>query len=455
MPETSSETLPLLRHQHPASRTHAPLLRVLLAISSVIVLYKATIVPSLHTYTAKTSSADASLEILRTVRVDIDTPNARIFTATATFDVEDNGEGFAFATFNDSVALIGWSQLWVRAASMNHSDRDLEAVMYAAGYAEGALTHHRLYQHYYNTYSTFYGNDTIAPPRVNSFLADNLDYLQSQIDLHKHEYNNVSLNHRRYWRMIGGVLAQIEGLTQGYNDYCALSGHPPLSVLDLFFLNSDGDLEDLIPQLNESFTRKHKKGDNPNDDTDDDDDDNDVEVRGGSNNSSDASQSRGIDNETKRETGIENRNFYARIKSLKCSALIRVLPRASDILWGHTTWDTYSAMNKMFKHYDVPLPYVDGRRRISMSSSPGYISSVDDWYLLDNGLAIMETTNGVYNKSLYRLLTPLSVLSWMRYVCMYLAMHDIKHNECPCIYIYIYIDTRSFTNIHVCRWACP
>ncbi|KDO27535.1 hypothetical protein SPRG_06802 [Saprolegnia parasitica CBS 223.65] len=299
---------------------------------------------------------------LATVRVDL-APNVsspRGYTAVATFGVRyDAQDAYAFATFNDSVQAIGWSQLWVRAASPAHDDRDF-------GCRHGSLTHARIQEHYLNTYESFYGNDTIAPAKVAQWLQKHVEYLRAQM-----QGPHKDLNTLRYWRMLGGIFAQIEGLADGYNDH---GSGTPLSVADLFFLNSDGDLEDLIPAINATDAAVRKEGDDEG----------------------------------------ASLSLYQELTSLKCSGLIRLLPNATDLMWGHTTWDIFSAMNKMFKHYDVPLPEGGARRRISMSSSPGYISSVDDWYLLDSGLAVLETTNGVYNKSLYEHLSTRSVLSWMR-----------------------------------------
>jgi len=52
---------------------------------------------------------------------------------------------------------------------------------------------------------------------------------------------------------------------------------------------------------------------------------------------------------------------------------------------------------------------------ITMSSYPGTILSVDDFYLMSSGLAVTETTIGNNNASLYKTLTPTGiVLSWIR-----------------------------------------
>ncbi|KAF0720690.1 Aste57867_115 [Aphanomyces stellatus] len=296
---------------------------------------------------------------LRTVRVNVVVhPTTGAFLPHAVLDVpDDDGRATAFATFNDSVAAIGWSQLWLRATN----NGSFNAAMFAAGYAEAALTHRRIAEHFTNTFVYFYGNDTIAPARVNAFFARNLAWMRTRIAAATKD--DASDDDRRYWQMVAGVLAQLDGLRQGYAAFAAADA-PRLTEMDIFFMNSDGDMQDLIAFANHTTAKPTK--DKPS-----------------------------------------KTNF-------KCSALIRLLP--TDLLWGHATWDTYAAMNKMFKHYDLPLPDdKDHRRRISMSSSPGYISSVDDWYLLDSGLAVMETTVGNFNASLEsQFVSPNACLTWVR-----------------------------------------
>ena len=44
----------------------------------------------------------------------------------------------------------------------------------------------------------------------------------------------------------------------------------------------------------------------------------------------------------------------------------------------------------------------------------GELSSDDDFYLLDTGLTVLQTTNDILDESLYDLLTPHSLTSWQR-----------------------------------------
>ena len=44
----------------------------------------------------------------------------------------------------------------------------------------------------------------------------------------------------------------------------------------------------------------------------------------------------------------------------------------------------------------------------------GILTSIDDYYIMNNGLAVMETTNGIYNNSLWQYVIPQSLLTWQR-----------------------------------------
>lgn len=84
---------------------------------------------------------------------------------------------------------------------------------------------------------------------------------------------------------------------------------------------------------------------------------------------------------------------WRRIKetSGRCSALVRLTAGNKDLLVGHTTFSDYSEMNRIFKYYDLLLGD-DVVRRMGFSSYPGVAGSTDDYYLLDSGLVITETT---------------------------------------------------------------
>jgi len=81
-----------------------------------------------------------------------------------------------------------------------------------------------------------------------------------------------------------------------------------------------------------------------------------------------------------------------------CSALIKLMPGNKDVYVGHTTWDDYSKMTRIFKYYNFPF---DGAAtmasKIAFSSYPGVISSTDDFYTMSSGMVVMDTSIEILN----------------------------------------------------------
>ena len=51
---------------------------------------------------------------------------------------------------------------------------------------------------------------------------------------------------------------------------------------------------------------------------------------------------------------------------------------------------------------------------ISFSSYPGILSSIDDFYVINSGLVVLETTIGNSNTDLWKYVTPETNLYWIR-----------------------------------------
>lgn len=98
-----------------------------------------------------------------------------------------------------------------------------------------------------------------------------------------------------------------------------------------------------------------------------------------------------------------------------CSALIKLDSLHSDLLMGHTTWASYPTMSRIYKIYDIELSDTSSNSKlVSFSAYPGFLVSSDDFYLTDAGLWVSETTNSIYNRTLYNQVQPQSLLSWIR-----------------------------------------
>lgn len=97
----------------------------------------------------------------------------------------------------------------------------------------------------------------------------------------------------------------------------------------------------------------------------------------------------------------------------KCSFLLRM---TNDSMFGsHTTWFFFNDLLKTYKVLDFELanPLVQ-TKRISYSSQPGYISSQDDYYMLDNSKFVAETSYTSNNNKVYEWIHYDSVPYWIR-----------------------------------------
>jgi hypothetical protein len=59
-------------------------------------------------------------------------------------------------------------------------------------------------------------------------------------------------------------------------------------------------------------------------------------------------------------------------------------------------------------------PAITGQK-MSFASYPAYLSSLDDYYSVwSSGINVLETTNSIFNMSLYKLVVPQSLFAWQR-----------------------------------------
>ena len=52
-------------------------------------------------------------------------------------------------------------------------------------------------------------------------------------------------------------------------------------------------------------------------------------------------------------------------------------------------------MNRIFKFYEFAFKAKSGANRISFSSYPGYLESLDDFYMMDSGPATFDIISGI------------------------------------------------------------
>ncbi|XP_055366978.1 phospholipase B-like 1 [Betta splendens] len=264
-------------------------------------------------------------------------------------------EGDAYGFLNNTLLSTGWSVLEIRAGYGQTPETD-ELTFFLAGYLEGFLTAPQIMDHYTNMYPQLIHNTKVLGP-VQSFMAKQDAWVRQQVKL------NGSSD--PLWKHAGFIVAQVDGLQAGVADWAKRRGKKPLSLFDVQFLNAVGDLLDLIPAIVPSADPQPRN--------------------------------------------------YKRPGMGHCSALIKMLPGFEDLLFAHSSWYTYAATMRIYKHWDfrVAEPHT-ATGKLSFSSYPGFLVSLDDFYLLGSGLMMTQTTNNVFNTSLFHSITPSSLLAWQR-----------------------------------------
>lgn len=226
---------------------------------------------------------------------------------------------------------------------------------YAAGYLEAGVT----WQSIWNAWINFNETTNLSKPGLSSFVLQQDTWLRNQVQT----LSPTS----QYWAQVGLVLSQLDGLIKGYADFAPPSQQ--LSYLDQLYLQLQPELSDIKAHL---------------------------EVKAGP---------------------------YAEIRkpnpfNSHCSVLIRASPDGRSLYSAHDTWSGYDTMLRIYKYYlfNYNLPS-NQAPLVAFSSYPGNLQSTDDFYLTSQKLFVAETTNEVFNNSLFaNFIAPQSVPEWIRVI---------------------------------------
>ena len=279
-------------------------------------------------------------------------------------DKIDNS-AIASATYINSYETKGWDFLRISSYDSNVKKYSDSNKAYAMGYVEGIINNQRIYQIYRNLlYFSYYKDGNIIPDNLKEFMSKNLEYMKKTC-LEKKDKDI-------YWEHVYYIYQQMLGLYEGYNSAC--DENKKLGFIDFQLVVANSDMEDAI-----NYKDKSRR---PN---------------------------------FKNMTSDEIR-LYTDLHT-HCSALVKAANDFSDIWFGHNTWTTYGAMIRTFKEYRfVTNAHNEKSKVVAFSSYPGSLSSVDDFYYTDSKLVVMETTNSNLNDTLYDLLSPNTLLTWVRVI---------------------------------------
>ena len=122
-----------------------------------------------------------------------------------------DSRGVAYGTFDDALASTGWGVLRIE-TNGSFADNDQ---MYAAGMLEGALTATRIYENLENLWPEFFNTPNFTMPHEYATWFDAQSAWARSM---------ASSNSSAFWKQVGFVLAQFDGLPPGTMRAAAGSG---------------------------------------------------------------------------------------------------------------------------------------------------------------------------------------------------------------------------------------
>lgn len=269
----------------------------------------------------------------------------------------------AKGSFHDNTFKDGWGFMEIET---NPSYPDTVQA-YAAGFVEGSLSTDMIYKSYRNTMEGLCEwKSKEFCENLESYLKTNFQWMQAMIAQKR--------NTCPVWHNVELILAQLQGVTDGYNK----TAKEPMMEGAILLLNLAGDLEDLETALSPKLQ------------------------------------------EMSMEEWVKSGRI---IGDGHCSALIKVLPGNTDLYVSHVTWNTYQSMLRVLKKYIFPFRRtgasdpddINPGHTVSFSSYPGLLSSGDDYYIMSSGLVSLETTIGNGNPALWKNVTATGELQeWIR-----------------------------------------
>lgn len=325
------------------------------------------------------------------IRADLKSKSLRVTPFVNSDEPKGNEVALAWVHYNNTVKTNGWAYLSVGATKDARVSRDLK--MYAAGFLEGLVSAQQIRDFQHNANALIFQDEgkhhamgnirALFEKEANTIV--NMSSMRIGTSLT--ESNAPS---DPWWRQARYALLQSWGMLDGYNRQVEQVKGQAVSMVDLLILNSDGETPELETayDMEESILRQSQRGESS-----DDDDGKESFLQRRVRHDANTVFQRKVSDARKKELKSLDDKVWRRIKRAtgRCSALVRLAKNNEDLMVGHTTFSDYSEMNRIFKFYDLPLGD-DAAQKISFSSYPGVAGSTDDYYLIDSGLVVTETT---------------------------------------------------------------
>ena len=227
---------------------------------------------------------------------------------------------------------------------------------YGAGYLEGFINQRLIFAAVFN----FANSSTVAPVTagMTTLINGQLQWMQQNV-------KSMAASDP-YWARVGTVLQQYEGIIAGYQ--AAAPAKESLTRIQLLAYVLQFEIGDYAAAASRSALVR-------------------FDAHG---------RRHAVDH--KHPVFMSNQG-RRRLEGEHCSVLVKPSANGEKLLAGHVTWSSLNTMLRVYKTYDFP------NGKVQFSSFPGLPVSGDDWFITNHQLMVTETTNEIFNMSLYQYLT--------------------------------------------------
>lgn len=300
----------------------------------------------------------------------------------------EGGERALYFYAGHGMYRTGWDVVYLELDREFHA-KNLTRSYYALGFAEGLATQEAMFALWTNLYPPYWPFASQWDPAMVAWSNHQIDWIKSKVN-HRHGEANDTVGDKVYWEHVGAIMAQVDGLVDGYQAAVRKYGrlNESLTWMEVYALTQWFEMYD-IRDATSAWTY-------------------------GSESATVAShyrswaEARWLHEQSRRLAPQQPPpKPYHRLRQGHCSGYIRITP--DDLFMAHDTWTPYNNMNRQYKVYNL-----SDERSIAFSSYPGTLASGDDWYMISNGLAVQETSIDNFNASSYKYISNESLPEFIR-----------------------------------------
>jgi hypothetical protein len=266
--------------------------------------------------------------------------------------------GLAWGRFSEKISKSGWDELYVQTSQSSRATNDVR--MYSAGFLEGVLTAKRLSQFYSNFYQLIMKDEDNqrALANIKNMYAKEFEFVKTNSNIHPGALSVEPAD--PYWKHVRYILFQLWGMKDGYNTVALGAGVRMFDLVDMFLINNHGELSEEMEAYKPAAAAERRSAQSAHD----------------------LLQVKSIISKARRMSAFlapdvardaTDRAWEMRMRRSRCSAFVRLVDQSADMMVGHTTWDDYSKMTRIFQVLPLrPAGCVDEGRPHRLLVIPGY-----------------------------------------------------------------------------------